>query len=309
MIHSKMIQIDFQGGAHGNYLEFVCNTMCGVSGNNLPFNSAGASHSKQYIGKKVFYAGHFSYSQEILGEKVVSIQITEDDLLPLTQISLLRAGDYGYNNNNLEIDTYNKLNNVNYRWVLDKLIDGFFKNQILISYNNVRDQSWPDVTTLQEFKQLPEHIRNECQQVHNLELLELSTIHPNCPRSILREFFQLGFEAPNQQGFMYHQNTMIDYGTRSVCVFPFECFYNTDQFVYQLKHIASWAGIQYNHHDRIVEMHQEFLKRQPYAHSKTRCNAIVQNIIQNQPADDARDLLEEAYINAQLKKYGHECRY
>jgi hypothetical protein len=30
-----MIYIDFQGGAHGNYLEFACNTMCGVTGNQF----------------------------------------------------------------------------------------------------------------------------------------------------------------------------------------------------------------------------------------------------------------------------------
>jgi hypothetical protein len=304
-----MIQIDFQGGAHGNYLEFVCNTMCGVTGNVLPFNSAGASHSKQYIGKKVFYADHYSYQGKDLGEKVVSIQITNNDLLPLLQISLLRAGDYGYDNNNLEVDTYNKLNNSDYRWALDKLIDGFFKDQVQQSYNNVRDPAWPDIKTLNDYNALPANIQHECKTVHKLELFELSENHPDCPRSVLREFFQIGFEHPDQQGFMYRQNTMIDYGTRSVCVFPFECFYNTDRFVHQLKHIASWAGIQYNQHDRIVEMHEEFLKRQPYAHSKTRCDAMVQNIIQNQPADDARDLLEEAYINAQLKKYGHECRY
>ena len=304
-----MIQIDFQGGAHGNYLEFVCNTMCGVTGNVLPFNSAGASHSKQYIGKKVFYADHYSYQGKDLGEKVVSIQITNNDLLSLLQISLLRAGDYGYDNNNLEVNTYNKLNNSDYRWALDKLIDGFFKDQVQQSYNNVRDPAWPDIKTINDYNALPANIQHECKTVHKLELFELSENHPDCPRSVLREFFQIGFEHPDQQGFMYRQNTMIDYGTRSVCVFPFECFYNTDQFVHQLKHIASWAGIQYNQHDRIVEMHEEFLKRQPYAHSKTRCDAMVQNIIQNQPADDARDLLEEAYINAQLKKYGHECRY
>ena len=304
-----MIHIDFQGGAHGNYLEFACNTMCGVTGDQLPFNSAGAAHSKIYTGRKIFNSGHYSYLGIPLGNQVVSIQIIEDDLLPLTQVSLLRAGDYGYNNNKLEVDTYNKLNNLDYRWALDKLIDGFFKDQVQQSYNNVRGPDWPDVKTINDYNALPANIQHECKTVHKLELLELSEKYPDCPRSVLREFFQIGFEYPDQQGFMYCQNTMIDYGTRSVCVFPFECFYNTDRFVHQLKHIASWAGIQYNHHDRIVEMHQEFLKRQPYAHSKTRCDTIVQNIIQNQPADDARDLLEEAYINAQLKKYGHECRY
>lgn len=304
-----MIQIDFQGGAHGNYLEFVCNTMCGVTGNGLPFNSAGAAHATQYIDKKVFYADHYSYQGKDLGEKVVSIQITKDDLLPLSQISLLRAGDYGYDNNNLEVDTYHKLNNTDYRWCLDALIDGFFKDQIRNSYNNVRDPSWPDIKTIDDYDALPASIQYECKTVHKLELLELSENYPDCSRSILREFFQIGFEHPDQQGFMYRQNTMIDYGSRQVYVFPFECFYDTDQFLQQLKHIATWAGIQYNQHNKIVELHREFLKRQPYAHSKIRCDLIVQNIVHNLPAEQARDLLEEAYINAQLKKYRHECRY
>jgi len=169
-----MIQIDFQGGAHGNYLEFVLNSMCGVTEDQLPFNTAGASHSKQYIDKKVFYADHYSYLGKELANKVVSIQIDATDLLPLSQISLLRAGDYGYDNNELETNTYNKLNNPNYKWALDKLINGFFRHQVQTSYNNVRDPEWPDVNSLQEFEQLPEHIRKECKDVHKLELLELS---------------------------------------------------------------------------------------------------------------------------------------
>lgn len=304
-----MIYIDFQGGAHGNYLEFVCNTMCGVTGDQLPFNSAGASHSKKYTGRKIFDGSHYSYLGRPLGDKVVSIQIVEDDLLPLTQVALLRAGDYGYDNNELEIDTYNKLGIPDYRWALDKLVDGFFKDQIQTSYNNVKDPSWPVVKTAQDFNALPKHIRQECEQVHNLKLHELSAEHPDCPRPILREFFQIGFEYPEQQGFIFRQRTMINYGDRDVYVVPFSCFYNTDVFVHQLKQIADWAGILYNHHDKIVEIHYEFLKRQPYAHSKTRCDAIVQDIINNCQQQEARDLLEEAYINAQLKKLGHECRY
>lgn len=303
-----MIQIDFQGGAHGNYLEFVCNTLYGVT-QGLPFNSAGASHLKQYNSEKLFYSNHYSYLGLPLDKKVISIQIKDDDLLPLCQISLLRAGDYGYDNNQLEVDTYHKLNNPNYRWVLDILIDGFFKDQVQQSYNNVKDDSWPDIKSISDYNALPVHIRQECEQVHNLELRELSADHPDCPRSVLREFFQIGFEQSDQQGFMRQQTTMLDYADRDVYVFPFGCFYDTDKFVSELKQLATWAGIQYNQHDRIVDMHQEFLKRQPYVNSKTRCDAIVQDIINNRATEDAMDLLEEAYINAQLKKYGHECRY
>jgi hypothetical protein len=304
-----MIQIDFQGGAHGNFLEFICNTLCGITDDQMPFNSAGASHSKKYIGKKTFFSDHYSFEKKELGEKVISIQIAEDDLLPLSQISLLRAGDYGYDNDYLEIDTYNKLNNDNYRWVLDNIIDSFFKGQIQSSYNNVKDVSWPDIHTLDDFARLPEHIYNECINVHNLELLELNKNHPDCPRHVLREFLQLGFENPSQHGFISQQRTMINYGDRQVYIFPFCCFYDTDLFLDQIKQIALWAEIQYTQYDNIVKIHSEFLKRQPYKHSKIKCDAIVQDIIANRPTGSAGDLLEEAYINAQLKKHNHECRY
>jgi hypothetical protein len=303
-----MIQIDFQAGAHGNYLEFVCNKLYGVTADQLPFSNKGAAHAKKYTKEKIFHSGHYSYSGLPLGDKLISIQITADDLLPLTQISLLRAGDYGYDNNVLELDTYNKLNNSNYRWVLDQLISGFFKNQIQQSYDNIKDPSWPSVATIEEFNQLSDHIKNECIDLHHLELLELNKDHPDCPRSVLLEFFQIGFENPDIQGFMQCQQ-LIDYGSRQVYVFPFECFYNVDKFVDQIKNIASWANICYTDYDSIVELHLEFLKRQPYKDSKIRCDNIVQSIIDNYQTEPARDLLEEAYINAQLRKKGYECRY
>ena len=94
-----MIHIDFQGGAHGNYLEFVCNKIAGVA-TGMPFNSIGASHNKVYTGKKIFYADHYTWwPKPIVFDKIISIQIGKDDLLPLQQVSLLRAGDFGYDNN------------------------------------------------------------------------------------------------------------------------------------------------------------------------------------------------------------------
>jgi glycine amidinotransferase len=35
-------------------------------------------------------------------------------------------------------------------------------------YNNVKDSTWPDCTTIDEFEQLPANIREECIQVHGL---------------------------------------------------------------------------------------------------------------------------------------------
>jgi hypothetical protein len=202
-----MIHIDFLGGAHGNYLEFVCNKfLAKVQCPETPFNVHGASHNKLYSSQQYFFARHYSYvSVPLIYNKIITIKADHTDLLPLSQISFLRAGDYGYDNNQLEFNTYNKLNNNIYRWALNNLIDGFFKDQIANSYNAIKDSSWPDVVTMSDFNQLPDHIRAECLEQHRLVLLELSAEHPDCPRSVLREFFEIGFRCCLPISFFHRQ--------------------------------------------------------------------------------------------------------
>lgn len=301
--------IDFQGGAHGNYLEFVCNMLAGVQTSSSPFNTLGASHNKKYYSKQVFYADHYSFGKNILDSNlVVAIKINEDDLLPLNQISLLRAGDYGYDNNDLEIDTFNKLNNPDYRWVLDTILSSFFIGQVQTSYNAVKDPSWPNISTLSDFNNLPDEIKKECIEVHNLELLELNESNPDCPRHVLREFFQIGFSDPSSHGFIKQQLKMVYPPGTDLYEFQFGSFYNVDSFVNELKQIAKWASITYNEWDKIIDLHNDFLTRQIYKDSKTKCDAIVRQII-NGGAIPKVNLIEESYINAMLIRQGHECRY
>ena len=299
-----MIHIDFQGGSHGNYLEFVCNIIAGVHTiNELPFTQNGTAHNKSYKSKKVFYCGHYSYmSVPFTYSKIVSIQFNVEDLLQIQQVSLLRAGEYNYDNNKLEINTFNKLNNTHYRWVLDNIIDNFFCNQIQKSYIAVKDQSWPEVNNLKDFKNLPAWIQDECRIQHNLKLLELSSESPDCPREVLREFFQIGFENPERMGFMAQQLDVKYNESLQVHIFPFSCFYDTEQYLMEIKKLADWAELSYNCEDRIIKMHEEFLIRQPYKNSKHKCdNLLAQILTNNRVVLPKLDLLEEAYFNAKLK--------
>jgi len=295
-----MIHIDFQGGAHGNYLEFVCNKIAGVAV-GTPFNSAGAAHNKIYTAGKIFYADHYStWPRAMDFDKIISIQINKHDLLPLQQVSLLRAANYGYDNDQLEIDTYNKLNNREYSWVLDKIVQNFFINQIQESYNAVKDPTWPEVGTIHEFENLPTAIKQECLEQHKLQLLELSSTNPHCSRSILREFFQIGFQQPDQHGFVVNQQKMKYNKSKQVYIFPFACFYNKNDFLKEVKKIASWADILYTCQDDIDQLHDEFLSRQPYKYSTVKCDDIITKIQNNKTNLPPVDLLEEAYINAKL---------
>jgi hypothetical protein len=302
-----MIYIDFQAGAHGNYLDFVCNKfLAGVACNDTPFNQQGASHAKLYYGEKQFNCWHYSdfhgTRTEITNSKIISIQITTDDLLPLQSISLLRAGDRNIDNDRLEINTYHKLDNPDYKWVLDNLIASFFKTQLQDSYNAVKDVSWPDINCMADFEGLPEWIKSECLDKHNLRLLQLGPEHADCPRHVLGEFFKIGFKKPEQSGFITQQEKMIYDSSNDVKVFTFGSFYNTDQFVQQLQGLAQWSGYQFKEEAKIRSLHELFLSKQPYQNSKKFCDQLIDQICQGQYFELPKlDLMKESYILAQLE--------
>lgn len=302
------VYIDFQGGSHGNYLEFVCNKfLAQVPCNDSPFNTLGASHNKQYFGKKIFKARHYFQDTEFTNANIISIRITPDDLLPLSSVSLLRAGDLNLDIDQLEVDTYNKINIDNYKWVLDNLIHSFFQTQIQDSYNAVKDPSWPSVSCMDDFDQLPEWIRLECLQQHNLKLLQLDERTPDCPRYILREFFKIGFQKPELAGFITQQQKMIYDQTNRVHLFPFGSFYNTHQFIDQVQLIGQWAGFELQDVSRLIELHTTFLNKQPYKNSKQVCDDLIQRIVQEEIFDLPKlDLMQESYVLARLEThYGH----
>lgn len=120
------IPIDFVAGSHGNYLETVCNTGFGITKKESNFTKSGGSHNKsaEYQKNKLFDARHWYelYSQELLTYPVVvSIQFKQEDLLLLSSISFLRAGEANIDNNYLETNTVTKLSNPYYSDVLDSI--------------------------------------------------------------------------------------------------------------------------------------------------------------------------------------------
>jgi len=301
-----MIYIDFQGGAHGNFLEFICNKfLANVSTAGDPFNQQGASHKKHYLDKKIFFCGHFSFENpktSFTSSKIISVQLCNEDLLALSSISLLRAGDHNINNDELHLDTYNKLNNKDYKWVLDTILEKFFNEQIFQSYDAIKDASWPIVKNLKDFKILPDWIQKECVDVHNLRLLELSPESPDCPRDILREFFKMGFKCPGESGFIKQQKKMQYDSSNDVYVFPFSSFYNTERFANVLGNISNWSSYNFSPSTDFCDLHAKFLEKQPYKHSKKQCDKILLRIQAKEIFDfENLDLLQESYLTAHIE--------
>ena len=299
-----MVYIDFVAGAHGNYLEFVCNKfIASVKCNDSPFNELGASHNQLYYTEREFSAKHYyQLDEDISLGKVISISIVTDDLLPLSAVSFLRAGNHGIDNNELHVDTYHKLNNSDYQWVLDNLLSSYFDGQIKQSYDAVRDQSWPDVNTLEDFENLPDWIKQECSDQHNLTLLTLTEQQPDCPRYILREFFKISFKFPQSHGLMLEQQSMRYSSKQDVFYFPYNSFYDTDQFVTNIDKLSRWLGYGPVDQMGIRQLHSQFLDRQPYKDLKIESDTLLERLYnKEQFILPDLTLLSEAYISANLE--------
>jgi len=306
------ICIDFQGGAHGNYLEFVCNKFLAQvrTCENLPFNKLGSSHKKQYLTEPDFKSWHFFEHRGIRttpsNGKIISIQINYDDLLPLSLVSLLRAGDHNICPEDLEKNTYHKLNNADYQSILDNIINSFFLNHVKDSYAAVKDPSWPYVENYNDFLSLPSNIKKECVEFHNLKLLQFDENNPDCPRGILREFFRIGFSDPSKSGFVTAQKEKMRYSDEAdVFVFPFSAFYDIKKFLHYIECVAIWAN--YNgikDRKKLVELHNIFLEKQIFKNAKNKCDFLIKNYIEKGAnfSFPKLNVLEEAYIESKLDK-------
>jgi hypothetical protein len=277
---------------------------------DVPFSDDGASHLKQYVDpqKKIFFAEHhFSQDSVIPTTKILSIDYTEDDVLQLAQISFLRSGSCKFDPNDLENNTYQKLNNPFYAGILDCIKTDYFVETVLSKYNAVRDKlALSEIYKLSQFEDLPTQIRWTLAKKHDVVPLVIDKEHPDCPRHILRNYYERNLVIV----LMYQRQLMKYTETQEVHYFPYSSFYNEDWFIDELKKFAFWANLQYNDYDTIRKLHSQFMKKQPYAFSKQKCDQIVQDVINKTGnAPDTINLFEESYVNAQLVKIGHERRY
>ena len=125
------IPIDFVAGSHGHFLETTLNKYFNIAKvDGGAFTSTGTSHrlSNNYLKERLFYAEHWSerYKSELQNVfQLISIRFDLDDLLLLSSVSLLRAADLNIDNDELELDTVNKLGNVYYSNTLELIYNSY----------------------------------------------------------------------------------------------------------------------------------------------------------------------------------------
>lgn len=168
----QTVSIDFVAGSHGHFLEYVCNKwIAKLDMDFSPFNQLGSSHVQtvNYRFAKVFVADHYALKKRMPSQKLVKIVFDADDLLPLSSICFLRAGDANVDTDQLEHDTYHKLNNDYYRDLIRQI-----------------NQAYPDVCLTPDNPHCPRYVLREFfkfgfidTHTHGL-MLELSAMqYPN----------------------------------------------------------------------------------------------------------------------------------
>jgi hypothetical protein len=122
------ISIDFVAGSHGHFLEYVANRYVAHQDITFsPFNALGASHmtSPGYIKNRVFECYHYTERARDYLDRTVQIRFNLTDLLPLSSVCLLRAGDSAIDIDCLETNTYNKLINSWFSSTLDEICHAY----------------------------------------------------------------------------------------------------------------------------------------------------------------------------------------
>lgn len=300
-----MILIDFPAGAHGNYLEYMCNRfLAGVETNASPFKSSGVSHAKEYYTEPVFKQKHYFIfaRDELVGATVVSIQWQKQHLLPYMSTCFLRAGEAGIDARNLEQYAYRTLSRTN-PGIVAGITEKYITPTIVDGYRAIKDSSWPEVNTVEDYKRLPDSIRAELENVHGFEAILFDEDNPQCPRWILRDMFYHNFRTIENSGFWdrhQEQESALELAHRGLVV-DYYAFYNMDTFLDMMTKIAEFTGYSFEPTDAVREIHQQFLSNQPFKRSHITCNNLIMGILNGENFElPELDVMQEGYILAEL---------
>lgn len=307
-----MKYIEFVFGTHGNFLTYVCNKLFAATQTDFdPFTKLGTAHVKPdvYRDTREFFGRHwFQRNIQITDSDIIFIVVTN----PLSNLILylhqyLRVGDAGIDVNYLEHDTYNKLVGSPFETLHWQIVDKYAAASF-DGYNAVKDATWPTVTTMAEFDDLPDWIKDECANAHQLFVYEYNKENPNCPRGVLREIIKLEVADLSNIRLAQAQDEMLAcHGpSNREYFFPFEAFYDQDRFFAEVVKLSEWLGKPMDRqtvHGQLRELYQKFVDGVQSKELLTNCLQFLKKIEQRELFDTrGMLLLEEAFIESMLEQ-------
>jgi len=260
-----ILEIDFVGGTHGNFLEFILNLCLTNKKLGMPFTQIGTSHKKSYVEKaQSVHSDHYMTEKiPFKGNNIIVIEIDKKvNLLNLQSIILYRAGDRKIETHDLHIKTFHKLNIKMYKSLLQNLCK---------SYNVNLSELEPNC---------PRHILREFFK------------HAYRDNSLFGP-------TDGQEEFI---NSLIKEG-KKLYRFPVSSFYNYENFDREIKNIQQFYNFNFLNYE-YKEEHREFLHYLEYFLSLNILPDKIINAVEHELdlEFDNLTILQESYINGNLER-------
>lgn len=259
------IEIDFIGGTHGNFLEFILNQSLSEKILPNPFTNIGTSHIKPYMPHtQPIQANHYTENSiSLKSNNAIVIQVDENaNLLQIQSISLFRSGDFKISGESIIENAYNVLNNRFYKNLLSNLCE---------SYNLQLDKDNPSC---------PRHILREFFKFgfanRNINGLVVAT--------------NLCVKNLTSQG-------------KRVYIFPVSSFYDFTKFANEIRKIEKFFDLTLNNFN-YYSLHNEFLSHLKYFINLNFIpDQIIDAVAKKQEIEIPNlTVLQESYINGNLER-------
>ena len=313
-----MIAIGFYAGTHGSFLEFVLNKL--TYGSQITMsspisNSMGTSHSQRqdpnYQKHRYFKCHAWPNHKKLFDgfNKFIKIDFNNIEDLTAIQLNLKRGEDYNIDPDTLEKDTYFKLLNKygpNGAEGIgpNQLTDCIQKYSNLEGYYDIKDETWPDILTVNDFYSLPVDIINECVDRFCFVPFQFNEQYPNAPRWILRDIFKnwfLNTDSLPSSDMEYFDKIYQD---KQVYLLPLRSLYDIDQFKVELGNIEKFFELSFVEYD-IENMHKDLVSKLLFLNSVDNCQQIINSIETKEKIIINLNVVEEGFINAKIEQiYG-----
>lgn len=306
-----MIKIVFYPGTHGHYVEYVLNKM--LHGDKIVelddfFGTLGTSHkiksNKSYIQHKTFgcFGALFQEGAGIILDKLDSeeffilINPEEDDDLTAMQLRLKRGSDLNIDPDELHHNTYHKLDDIKYTEMIE-CINRYFS---IKPYYNIKDPSWTDIESIEDFHNLPDYIKNECIDVFGFNPVYINSQYPDAPKWVLKCIFKSWFYDSMQRPFSVMQKYV---NFKNVYKLNYRNLYNADKFKKDIQNIMAQLNLKFDPGNFSNSLHSEFVSRVPYLALKDQYMAILKFLNDgiDQPIPELNSV-EQAYLDFKIEK-------
>lgn len=272
----EKILIDYNGGTHGHFLEFVLNALDSsddVLLNSNPFSLSDRGTCRRRIYEPWslrFCADHFSNQYKIDQRKhdidesknCIRIKLKEDFSDAILALRLLLGRSDPIMDlsdcNNLHINIFNKLTNSAKFSILLPIIE---------KYENVT----------------------------------ISKISPNLEQYHIRHFFvnySFNKQNPRYSDLPFYKNKKVSHVN-------FIDFYSWDTFLTMITNLSKKFNLSLiGRENRLRNLHHEFIKLNPYAADQgyQKCMQILNNLNSTSPMPDL-DIIEQSWLCANLKGF------